>query len=78
LPRAFLDLKGHQGARALRIFFRYAERYGWCRPGIAEAIHAPRLFKQEVLPNGTAWMDVQRLVARTDGRTQGMCATTRY
>jgi integrase/recombinase XerD len=73
---AYLDLKGHQGwcrvslasgAGALRIFFRYAERYGWCRSGIAAAIDAPRLFKQEGLPNGPAWMDVQRLVASTNG-----------
>lgn len=73
---AYLDLKGHQGrcrvslassAGALRIFFRYAERYGWCRPGIAAAIDALRLFKREGLPNGPAWMDVQRLVASTNG-----------
>jgi integrase/recombinase XerD len=73
---AFLDLKGRQGwvrvslassAKALRTFFRYAERCGWCRPGIAAAIDSPRLFTQEGLPNGPAWMDVQRLVASTDG-----------
>jgi len=73
---AFLELKGQQGwlrvslasgAGALRTFFRYAERCGWCRPGIAAAIDSPRLFKQEGLPNGPAWMDVQRLVASTDG-----------
>jgi integrase/recombinase XerD len=73
---AFLDLKGQQGwcrvslassAGALRSFFRYAERCGWCRPGIAAAIDSPRLFKQEGLPNGPAWTDVQRLVASTDG-----------
>jgi site-specific recombinase XerD len=72
----FLDLEGQQGwcrasltssAGALRTFFRYAERHGWCRPGIAAAIDSPRLFKQEGLPNGPAWMDVQRLVASTDG-----------
>jgi integrase/recombinase XerD len=75
---AFLDLKGQQGwcrvslassAGALRIFFRYVERYGygWCRLGIAAAIDAPRRFKQEGLPNSPAWMDVQRLVTSTDG-----------
>ena len=73
---AFLDLQGHQGwcrvslassAGALRIFFRYAERYGWNRPRIAKAIDAPRLFKQEGLPNSPVWMDVQRLVVSTDG-----------
>jgi integrase/recombinase XerD len=73
---AFLDLKGQQGwcrvslassAGALRTFFRYAERCGWCRQGVAAAIDAPRLFKHEGLPNGPAWMDVQRLVASTDG-----------
>lgn len=50
-------------ADALRAFFRHAERRGWCRPGIAEAITAPRLFRQERLPRGPSWADVQRLLA---------------
>lgn len=72
----FLGLKGKEGwcrvsvassAGALRAFFRYAEKRGWCRQGLAAAIDAPRLFKQEGLPSGPAWGDVQRLVASTGG-----------
>jgi integrase/recombinase XerD len=72
---AFLDRKGKDGwcrvsvatsAGALRSFLRHVEMRGWCRPGIAAAIDAPRLFKQEGLPRGPAWNDVQRLIAATD------------
>jgi site-specific recombinase XerD len=73
---AFLGLKGQEGwcrvsvassAGALRSFFRHAEARGWCRRGIAAAIDSPRLFKQEGLPDGPAWDDVQRLLASTGG-----------
>ncbi len=40
---------------------------GWCSPGIAAAIDAPRLFKQDGLPNGPRWVDVQRLMEGTVG-----------
>jgi integrase/recombinase XerD len=73
---AFLDMKGKEGwcrvsvaasAGALRSFFRHAEMRGWCRVGVAAAIDAPRLFKDEGLPSGPAWADVQRLIADASG-----------
>jgi site-specific recombinase XerD len=73
---AFLDLKGRDGwsrvsiatcAHALRAFFRHAQRRQWCSPGLASAIDAPRLFRQEALPRGPAWTDVQRLLESTEG-----------
>ena len=73
---AFLELKGREDwcrvsvascAAALRSFFRYAEKRGWCSPGIAAAIDLPRLFKQEGLPRGPLWADVQRLIDSTCG-----------
>jgi integrase/recombinase XerD len=73
---AFLDLKGRDGwsrvsiatcAHALRAFFRHAQRRQWCSPGLASAIDAPRLFRQEALPSGPAWTDVQRLLESTQG-----------
>ena len=73
---AFLDSKGRGGwcrasiatcAAALRSFFRHAEIRGWCSAGIAAAIDAPRLFKQEGLPRGPRWVDVQRLMESTAG-----------
>jgi site-specific recombinase XerD len=54
-------------AKSLRAFFRFAERHGWCANGIAEAIESPRIFKQEALPIGLSWTDVQKLIASTDG-----------
>jgi site-specific recombinase XerD len=54
-------------AKSLRSFFRYAERHGWCVSGIAEAIESPRIFKQEALPTGLGWADVQKLIDSTDG-----------
>src|ERR1019366_5417778 len=58
-------------SQSLRAFFRYAEARGWCRNGVAEAIHSPCLFSQASLPAGPSWDDAQRLLATTegDGRT---------
>jgi integrase/recombinase XerD len=73
----FLELRGREDwcrvsvatcATALRSFFRYAEKRRWCSPGIAAAIDAPRLFKQEGLPKGPRWTDVQRLIDSASGR----------
>jgi integrase/recombinase XerD len=72
----FLALKGQQGwcrvsvatsVKALRSFFRYAEMRQWCSPGIALTIDGPRSFKEEGLPAGPIWDDVQRLVSATSG-----------
>ena len=69
---AFLSEKGGQdwgrvsvatSVKALRSFFRHAEMRGWCAGGIAAAISGPRLFKQEALPLGPGWGDVQRLLS---------------
>jgi site-specific recombinase XerD len=50
-------------AKSLRRFFHYAYARGWCRQDVAEAILAPRLFRQADVPQGPAWADVQRLLA---------------
>jgi site-specific recombinase XerD len=54
-------------AKALRSFFRFAESHSWCVSGIAEAIESPRIFKQEALPTGLNWADVQKLIASAHG-----------
>lgn len=54
-------------AKALRSFFRHAEARCWCAAGIAAGVNGPRLFKQEQLPVGPSWPDVQRLIAATSG-----------
>jgi site-specific recombinase XerD len=52
---------------ALRAFFSHAEQQGWCSSGLSEAIMAPRLYADEGLPKGPTWVDVQRLLAGTEG-----------
>ena len=54
-------------ATTLRAFFRYAERQGWCRAGIANSIQAPRIYKYATLPSSPTWKDVQRLLKTTKG-----------
>ena len=49
-------------AKALRVFFRYAEDQRWCNAGIAAAIESPRLFHDETLPADPAWEDLQRII----------------
>jgi integrase/recombinase XerD len=52
---------------ALRSFFRFAEARGWCRPQLAVAIMAPRMFPHEGLPLGPSWDDVKRVLASAQG-----------
>jgi site-specific recombinase XerD len=54
-------------ASTLRAFFRYAEGRSWCRPGLAAAIMAPRVFPYEALPQGLSWGDVNRALAAAQG-----------
>jgi integrase/recombinase XerD len=51
----------------LRPFLRFAERRGWCRPGLADAMMVPRVFRHESLPVGPSWEDVKRLLASAEG-----------
>ena len=52
---------------ALRPFFRFAEGRKWCRPGLAAAIMAPRVYRNAGLPVGPSWDDVKRLLAAAEG-----------
>jgi site-specific recombinase XerD len=54
-------------AASLRAFFRYAETQGWCSPGLGDAIMAPRVYRQELLPSGPSWDVVQTLLQSTEG-----------
>jgi integrase/recombinase XerD len=51
------------GAGAIRSFVRYAEKRGWCSPGMSAAIHGPRLYRDEGLPAGPNWPTVRLLLA---------------
>ena len=57
----------HVYATSLRSFLGFAERKGWCRSGLTEAIRSPRIFAEETLPAGPSWEDVRRLLATTEG-----------
>jgi integrase/recombinase XerD len=72
---AFLSMRGAQGwcrasiataATALRSFYDHMSATGRCAEGFVAGIEGPRLFKQEALPVGPCWNDVQRLIASTD------------
>ena len=77
---AFLSLQAAQGwgrvsvatcAKALRSFFRHAEAHTWCAKGLAAGIDGPRVFKEEGLPMGPTWPDVERLLTSTRGDRPG-------
>ena len=53
-------------AKMLRTWFRYCERRGWTRAGLATAILSPRVYRHEGLPLGPTWDAVGRLLAETD------------
>lgn len=56
-------------ASGLRSFFLYAEQQNLCRRGLADAIKAPRIYRNETLPASPSWEDVQRLLANTEGNS---------
>jgi site-specific recombinase XerD len=58
----------HDYAQRLRGFFQFAEARGWCKPGIADGIMAPRFQRDEDLPRGLKREDVVRLLATTEGQ----------
>lgn len=54
-------------ADSLRAFFRYAERKGWCAPGLAAGIMAPTVYRHDLVPSGPSWQVVQKLLRSTAG-----------
>jgi site-specific recombinase XerD len=56
-------------AEALRAFFRFAESNKWCMPGMTGTIDSPRVYRNERLPRGPQWSDVQRLIDGSCQRT---------
>ncbi|MDE2892261.1 MAG: tyrosine-type recombinase/integrase [Chloroflexota bacterium] len=51
----------------LRTFFRFAERRGWCTPGLAEGIMPSRFHPGKPLPKGLDRDEVLRLLATSEG-----------
>jgi site-specific recombinase XerD len=54
-------------ASHLRVFLRYAEARGWCRPGLAASVFSPRVYTHASLPQGPTWDQVRQLLATTEG-----------
>ena len=57
----------HDYSQRLRTFFRFAERQGWCTPGLAEGVMPSRFHPGEPLPKGLDRKEVVRLLATTEG-----------
>lgn len=57
----------HTTATSLRAWFRYAEARGWVRPALADVVVAPRVYRDEGLPLGPTWEQVQQLLAGAEG-----------
>ena len=54
----------------LRTFFRFAERQGWCPPGLADGIMPVRFPPGETFPKGLNRGEVLRLLATSEGNRQ--------
>ena len=53
----------HDFAQRVRSFVGFAEKRGWCRPGLAAGTVAPGYRADECLPKGIKRQDVERLLA---------------
>jgi len=49
-------------AKSLIAFFRHAGQQGWCSAAIAKGIEVPCVYRQESLPAGPSWEQVQLLI----------------
>jgi site-specific recombinase XerD len=54
-------------AMGLRAWFRYCEAQGWTKPGVADAILVPRLYRHASLPLGPTWDHVSRMLEAAAG-----------
>jgi site-specific recombinase XerD len=52
-------------AKMLRAWFAYCQARGWARPGLADAILLPRIYRHEGLPLGPTWEEIGRMLADT-------------
>ena len=60
-----------RSASVLRKWFKYGEKRGWSRPGLAALIETPRIYRDEGLPLGPAWETVGRMLTTTVGDAVG-------
>ncbi len=58
----------HDFAQRVRSFVGFAEKRGWCRPGLAAGIVAPGYKADETIPKGIERGNVERLLASVQGQ----------
>lgn len=49
-------------ASVIRDFLRYCESQGWCSPGLATSIKAPRVYHLDSLPSSPPWESIQEFI----------------
>lgn len=54
-------------AVSLRAWLRYCEQMGHVHPGLAKAVMAPRIYRDEGVPVGPTWEQVSLVIAETEG-----------
>ena len=57
----------NRSVRFVRAWLGYCETQGHVRPGLAQAMLVPRLYRHEALPMGPTWESVGRMLAATGG-----------
>lgn len=53
--------------QALRAFFYFAEKRGWCQPGLGQTIRNPPIRMRDSNVTGPSWAAVRRLIKDSDG-----------
>lgn len=64
-----VSLRG--SAKALRAWFRFGADRGWMRPGLADVILLPRIYRDEGVPLGPSWDVVGKMLKETTGGSTG-------
>lgn len=64
-------IEGH--ARALRVFFRYAERHGWSNKALSRSVRAPSTGTRYPVLECPTWRQVRRLLASLDASKPSHC-----
>ncbi len=49
-------------ASVIRDFLRYSESQGWCNPGLATSVKAPRVYHLDSLPSSPPWESIQEFI----------------
>ena len=56
--------------QALRAFFHFADKRGWCQPGLSQIIRNPPIRMRDSNVTGPSWTAVRRLIRDSDGSSK--------